>query len=179
MVEKTAVPAKKAPTKYYCGVAFELAGKEVRLDPSTAIGDIKFKGLECSLPSRVPLGQVDQIFDEVTGALGVDYKYVTIKEQLKDVPVLSSVVDLLGQADLAIEQFHLKKAPTHKLPDPTKSEDPATNKAVALTDAEKEKLSDDLTVAMSMTWDTASGEGKLFGNISLKGIYFKVVQGKG
>jgi hypothetical protein len=165
-----------ATTKYYFGVSFEIAGKEVKLDPSTAVSDIKFKGLECSLPSRVPLGQVDQIFDQVTDALGVDYKFGKMTDQLKDVPVLSNVVTLLGQADMAIEQFHLKKAPTHTLPDSTKPESD-TNQAVPIAD--DKKADDDLTVAMSMTWDTASGEGTLFGNIKLKGIYFKVVQGKG
>ena len=161
------VAPQGAKNKYYCGVSFELGGKEISLNPSTAINEIKTKGLECSLPDRVPLGRVSDIFDSVTSTLGAaDYTWQYMKDQIKDIPVLSGGVELLGDANLAVEQFHLKMAPTFTQP-PTP--DGGTQPALVKIDKPADNL---YTVGMSMLW--TGDTGTLFGDLKLKGLFFKV-----
>nr|VFJ49720.1 MAG: hypothetical protein BECKFW1821A_GA0114235_102410 [Candidatus Kentron sp. FW]VFJ52109.1 MAG: hypothetical protein BECKFW1821B_GA0114236_101129 [Candidatus Kentron sp. FW] len=161
----------KAPSvKYHLGVAFEIGGKEIALDPSTALNEIKYKGMECALPNRVPLGDVRNIFDSVLDDLGVDFTWGQIEEETKDIPIINKMTDLLGDAGLAIEEFRLKLPPSHKQ---GKDGNP-----VALSETEKGLTR--FTVGMSMIWDTqgveGEKEGKLFGNVYLKGLYFKVIK---
>jgi hypothetical protein len=156
--------ASVAPTKFYCGVSFEMAGKEVKLDPSTAISEVKTQGLECTLPSRLALGIVSGIFDDVTKALDVEYTWDDLKGNLEGVPVLEGAVTLLGNANLALEQFHIKLPPTHT---------PAITEGGELVPILKEKQAPKyFTVAMSMIWEGDSGA--IFGNLKLKGVFFKI-----
>ncbi|MCJ8274248.1 MAG: hypothetical protein MJK04_33230 [Psychrosphaera sp.] len=121
------------------------------------------------MPERVPLGRVSDIFDSVTSTLGAaDYTWQDISKEIEGVPVLSSGVKLLGEANLAVEQFHLKMAPTYTQPDTVdgkKTPDPVKI-------ADKDLLPTRYTVALSMMWTGESG--KLFGDLKLKGIFFKV-----
>lgn len=149
-------------TNYYCGVTLELGGKEISLNPSTAINEVKTKGMECELPDRVDIGQVSEMFDGVTKSLGADqYTWDSLGNEIKDIPVLSDAVELLGDANLAVEQFHLKTAPSH-------TKDGENLVAIAKENQEQTKY----TVGLSMNWTGESGT--LFGDLKLKGIFFKV-----
>ncbi|ROS05149.1 hypothetical protein EDC56_0678 [Sinobacterium caligoides] len=149
----------------YCGVAFEFGGKEVALNPATAITEVKTKGLDCSLPGRVELGAVKDIFDDVTHALKADYTYAELKEAVGDIPILSGGLTLLGDGVLAVERFHLFIPPTEEyvITNGVKSE---TATPIA------EPRTPDYDVGVSMTW--GEGTGDLFGNIKLKGLFLRV-----
>lgn len=168
-IDSKTLENKEAVTNYYCGVTFELGGKEISLNPSTAINEIKTKGIECSLPERVDFGRVKDVFDNITKTLGAEtYTWEHISDEIKDVPILSSVTDLLGEANLAVEQFHLKTAPTYVQP-PT---EPGHEKPPLRLIPTEDRLPTRYTVALSMNWQGDSGT--LFGDLKLKGIVFKV-----
>nr|VFK36477.1 MAG: hypothetical protein BECKSD772F_GA0070984_100215 [Candidatus Kentron sp. SD]VFK39132.1 MAG: hypothetical protein BECKSD772E_GA0070983_100215 [Candidatus Kentron sp. SD]VFK77800.1 MAG: hypothetical protein BECKSD772D_GA0070982_100214 [Candidatus Kentron sp. SD] len=168
--------------KYYAGVAFDIAGKEIALNPSTAINEIKYEGLECALTGgRVDLGEVSQIFDNVLHGLGVkedDFSWKKLKSTTKGIPIIESAADLLGDANLCIEEFYLKLPATHKRN--VKNPNDATQDMELSKTTAPKKAPTQYTVGLSMIWDTqgtdADGkrEGHLFGNIYLKGLYFKV-----
>jgi hypothetical protein len=59
-------------TKIYFGVALELAGKVISLEPKNAINELKEKGIEVELPpgERVYLGTVGQSLNSILQTLG-------------------------------------------------------------------------------------------------------------
>jgi hypothetical protein len=165
-----------AATKAFLGVVFDFDGKEIALEPTTAITELRTKGLECGLKpgERIDFGPVGgrlyglfEALDMDTATLDsfLDKDTGKLKEGvLPDIEVLNNIINLLLTAQLAIEQFHLKIPPTHRAPNPPR----------VLTPADKitPPLQTLYTVGLSATWG-ADG-GKLIGNLKLKGVYFKV-----
>jgi hypothetical protein len=140
------------------GVTFELEGKEISLEPKTEISDIKTKGLECELPQPVELGEIGNrigqfldIFDESGEASKAIFEGEDVKAEIKAIPVIGEVITGILDANITINEFYIKIPPQKKTPDPTL-----------------------YSVGISAVWDVKSGEGKLFGGLSLKGVYLKV-----
>jgi hypothetical protein len=157
--KNTALSTKPPTTDVYMGVVFELNGEDIALEPKNAINELKTKGLECGLPpgKRVELGTVGAglrgIFEDL-GATPPEFLKAdgTIDEtQIPDIDFLKRTVTLLTQADLAVEQFHVK------IPG-TLSKD--TNNYY--------------TIGMSATWSADAGTLSDTIKLKLKGIYFKV-----
>jgi hypothetical protein len=166
-------PATPVPAKTFLGVVFDFDGKEIALEPTTAINELKTKGLECGLKpgERIDFGPVGGRLRGLFTALDMDPTTLDsfldangkFKEDvLPDIEVLKNIVNLLFDAELAIEQFHLKIPPTRKPPVA-----PATVGEL-ITPA----LPTRYTVGLSATWGQEGG--KLIGNLKLKGVYFKV-----
>ncbi len=159
--------------KTFLGVVFDFDGKEIALEPTTAITELKTKGLECGLKpgERIDFGPVGGRLRGIFSALDMDASTLDSfldangkfkDDVLPDIDVLKNIVNLLFDAELAIEQFHLKIPPTRRPPVP-----PAT-----VGDPITPALPTRYTVGLSATWG-ADG-GKLIGNLKLKGVYFKV-----
>ncbi|NEO15779.1 MULTISPECIES: hypothetical protein [Moorena] len=163
-----------ADTKVFFGVSLELAGKTISLEPKNAINEIKEKGIEVELPAgeRVYLGTVGTSLGSIIGTLGVEADFIvtadeaaqsggTLKEGaidpdvLPDITVLQNAANLLLEAGLYVDEFHVR------IPGA------ATNGTVA-----KDKTA--YTVGLSAEWQDDAG--KLIDGLDLKlrGIYFKV-----
>jgi hypothetical protein len=164
-------------TNVRIGLAFDLNGNAIALQPKEAINEIATKGIELTLPEPVPLGEAGIGIDSILESLGSDYRAValtktgseyTLKdgsttEQGKDyiyksvdnldITVLTSVYQKVMKAQLAVEKFHVK------IPG---SEAKQANSAIETT----------YTIGLSATWPK-SDEDKLSG-LTLTGIYFEV-----
>lgn len=150
-----AVTTNEPPAVYF-GVVFELNGKEVALEPLTAINRIKQNGLECRLPDPVHLGEIGDNLVSLLDTLGADPKIIfddenNVKPEIKELPIIGEIVETVLEADVTIEQFYLRIPPTAAVNAPTR-----------------------YTVGLSAVWDVEAGKGKLFGNLYLKGLYLKV-----
>lgn len=160
-------PSQAAPDVYF-GVAFQLNNREIALEPLTAINKIRENGLECRLNEPVEFGEIGENLRSLLVDLGVSENSLSsifvddgvdennqptykINPDLEDLPVIGKVVTILLDADVTLEQFYLRIPPAA-----------ARNAPIRYT------------VGMSAMWDVASGEGKLFGNLYLKGLYLKV-----
>ncbi|MDX2215867.1 MAG: hypothetical protein SFY66_21565 [Oculatellaceae cyanobacterium bins.114] len=163
----------------YLGVVFELKTSEltkteIGLQPTTPINKIAEYGLECELPGPVPLGELGQNIKLILEELGADPSVLfdnegNVKAELKELPVIGPVIALILDADITIEEFYLKipPKPTSAItPSPSPNPSPSPGSA-----APPDTL---YSVGISAAWDTDAGEGKLFGNLSLKGLYVKV-----
>lgn len=143
---------------FYMGVVFELNGKEVSLEPLTPINYISKTGLECRLDEPVELGEIGENLATVLETVGADSSEIfeekdgqlVVKDSIKDIPVVGEIVETLLEADVTIEQFYVK-IPPKGAGTPVR-----------------------YTVGMSAVWDVGAGEGKLFGEVYLKGLYLKV-----
>ncbi|EKV02709.1 hypothetical protein Lepto7375DRAFT_4971 [Leptolyngbya sp. PCC 7375] len=158
-----------AESKVFFGVVLELDGQEIALQPQNAITEIKEKGIEVGLPAgeRVVLGTVGERLKGILEALGVDdISFLkadgTLDEtQLPDIPAIQTAVNLLTQANLAIEDFHLRIPPT----------------GTSATAPSKEETA--YTVGLSATWTGDAGTLIESLDLKLKGLYFKVSNEEG
>jgi hypothetical protein len=161
------------PPAFYMGVVFELNGREVSLEPLTPINYIDKTGLECRLDEPVELGEIGENLATILETVGADSSTIfkvkdpeppdgedkfernaqgklIVKDSIKDIPVVGEIVETLLEADVTIEQFYVKIPPKG-----------------ATTPVR-------YTIGMSAVWDVAAGEGRLFGEVYLKGLYLKV-----
>ncbi|HEY9830977.1 MAG TPA: hypothetical protein V6D26_10375 [Stenomitos sp.] len=146
-------------TDVYFGIVFELDGTEIPLEPTTAIDDIKTKGIECGLKDgeRVNIGKVGSRLKTIFETFGVDSSSFLEDdgdfkpEVLPDIEPIKKGVDILTSAELAIEEFHLKIPGTET--------------------TDKNKY---YTVGLSAVWP--GDTGKLIDSIDLKlkGLYFRI-----
>jgi hypothetical protein len=158
----------KTKTKVYFGVALELAGKTIALEPKNAINELKTKGIEVELPpgERVYLGTVGNSLKKILGTLGVpdgdidsflDSEGKLKADALPDIAALKKATGLVLGAGLFVDQFHVKIPGTA---------------ATLPGGASKEKTS--YTVGLSAEW--LEDAGNLIDGLDLKlrGIYLKV-----
>ncbi|MEO1390391.1 MAG: hypothetical protein AAFV85_23925 [Cyanobacteria bacterium J06634_6] len=171
-----------ADSQVFFGMVLELGGKEISLEPQTAITEIKTKGIEVALPANqvVEIGSVGANLKSVLDSLGVESdSFLEIKDvngtpvaEIKDLPdieVLKNIVNLLFNAQLSVEQFHVKVPPTHRITGGT---------AAAPTTAlipKTERAETAYTIGLSAVW--IGDAGVLFGDpqtgLKLKGLFFK------
>ena len=157
-------------TKVYFGLVFDVDGKEVSLEPTTAINDIKENGIECGLPANttVSLGRAGDRINGILKTFGTDSTIPTtdkeIEATLPDIEALQTAYKKVVDAVLTIEDFHVK------IPG---------SKAKAINP----NASTLYTIGLSATWPEipknedntppASGETGV-GSLALKGIYLTV-----
>jgi hypothetical protein len=168
-----------ADSQVYFGMVLELGGKEISLEPQTAITEIRTKGIDVALPPNqtVRIGGVGENLVNVLNSLGVDSSFLEIREEngvkraeikdLPDIDALKNVVNLLFDAQLTVEQFHVKVPPTHR---------PAIAPATEPTPIPAAERGDTAyTIGLSAVW--IGDAGTLFGDpqngLKLKGLYFK------
>ncbi|EGJ29885.1 MULTISPECIES: hypothetical protein [Moorena] len=163
-------------TKVFFGVSLELAGKTISLEPKNAISELKEKGIEVELPAgeRVYLGTVGTSIGSIMSTLGVDdTSFIVSKEEadndssgtltegaiksdfLPDIAVLQNAADLVLEAGLYVDEFHVR------IPGA------ATSGTVT-----KEKTA--YTVGLSAEWQDDAGQLIDGLELKLKGVYFKV-----
>lgn len=168
-----------ADSQVYLGIVLELGGKEISLEPQTAITEVKTKGIEVGLPNNqvVNIGGVGENLKSILDSLDVESDFLEITEvtqngvvtktakvkDLPDIEALQNTVNLLFNAQLAVEQFHVKVPPTHREPVA-----PATE-PTPIPAAERGETK--YTIGMSAVW--LGDSGTLFGSLKLKGLYFK------
>lgn len=150
-------------TKVKLGVAFDLNGQAIALQPKEAIDEIAAKGIDLTLPQKVELGEAGQGIDSILESLGVDNYRVKAPEdkQPLNVTYINETISGLGiealnkayeqviTAKLSVEKFHVK------IPGSS-----ATDKATKYT------------IGLSATWEK-DDKLKLSG-LTLTGIYFEV-----
>lgn len=160
------------PPDIYLGVVFELNGTEIGLEPTTPINKVAQYGLECQLPGPVPLGEIGENLKTVLEELGADPSIIfdettgQVKKELADLPFIGNLIALIFDADITVEEFYLKIPPSPPVPNP-----PPSNASPAVKPPTEPNL---YSVGLSAVWDTEGGEGKIIGNLSLKGLYVKV-----
>ncbi|MDJ0589440.1 MAG: hypothetical protein QNJ72_05490 [Pleurocapsa sp. MO_226.B13] len=162
----TANLATTNQTKVYFGLVFDVDGKEVSLEPTTAINEIKENGIECGLPdnTKVSLGRAGDRINGILKTFGTDSTIPTtdeeINETLPEIDALKTAYKKVVDAVLTIEDFHVK------IPG---------SKAKAINP----NSSTLYTIGLSATWpeipDTAADAGDTgVGSLALKGIYLTV-----
>ncbi|NEP01763.1 MAG: hypothetical protein F6K58_24530 [Symploca sp. SIO2E9] len=165
-------------TQVFFGVSLELAGKTISLEPKNAITELKEKGIEVELPvgERVYLGTVGSSLESIFSALGVDAinEFLvtqadvdagtnpellgTVKtEALPDITALQTAANLVLQAGLFVDEFHVR------IPGSGATKNGA---------ADKDKTA--YTVGLSAEWQEDAGNLIDSLDLKLKGIYFKV-----
>lgn len=141
------------------GVAFDLNGEAITLEPKEAISEIKKKGIDLSLPRKVELGQVGDGIDSILNTLGSDQTVDGIKDQLPDFEPLTKFYDKVTEAILSVEKFHAKIPGSNYLEKKKK-----TDNSYKLSSKDYK-----FTVGLSATWSVEEGETGL----TLTGIYFE------
>lgn len=177
MTDEAITPATKDPatqTKVYFGIALELAGKVIALEPKNAIQDLKTKGIEVQLPpgERVYLGTVGESLVSIFDTLGVEddtvgtFLHVSgpdkgkLKEsELPNISALKNAANLVFDAGLYVDAFHVR------IPGSGESN-------AALPPAPKEKTA--YTVGLSAEWQGDAGQLIDGLDLKLRGLYFKV-----
>ena len=166
----TPTPTTPTPTTAVkLGLAFDVNGTAITLEPKQAISEIKKQGFEVELPQRVDLGTAGDGINSILRQLGSNYRatevvgesgMTVIAEQIPDVPALKTLYDKLTSARLAIEKFHVKVPGDDYLAEKKKKEKDAT-----ITSADYK-----YTLGLSATWKLTGQETGL----TLTGIYFEV-----
>ena len=166
----TPTPTTPTPTTAVkLGLAFDVNGTAITLEPKQAISEIKKQGFEVELPQRVDLGTAGDGINSILRQLGSNYRatevvgesgMTVIAEQIPDVPALKTLYDKLTSARLAIEKFHVKVPGDDYLDEKKKKEKDAT-----ITSADYK-----YTLGLSATWKLTGQETGL----TLTGIYFEV-----
>ena len=158
-------------TKVYFGVALELAGKVISLEPKNAINEIKEKGIEVELPpgERVYLGTVGNSLNSILQTLGAVENGETasflnsngtLKEgELPNIAALKTAANLVVDAGLYVDAFHVR------IPGSAASEGTASTAA-------KDKTA--YTVGLSAEWQEDAGQLIEGLDLKLRGVYFKV-----
>lgn len=171
----TANLATTNKTKVYFGLVFDVDGKEVSLEPTTAINEIKENGIECGLPANtaVSLGRAGDRINGILETFGTDSTIPTtdgeIDETLPDIEALKTAYKKVVDAVLTIEDFHVK------IPG---------SKAKEIATQMQQEASTLYTIGLSATWptpertdnendDTPASETGV-GSLALKGIYLTV-----
>jgi hypothetical protein len=167
-------PIVPAPpqTKVYFGVALELAGKTISLEPKNAITELKEKGIEVELPpgERVYLGTVGNSLKEILSSLGVTETDSFLEDDgrlkedaLPDISALKKATSLVLDAGLFVDEFHVKIPGSA-----AKTGTPGTPGNAA----SREKTA--YTVGLSAEW--LEDAGNLIDGLQLKlrGIYLKI-----
>ncbi|MBD2357425.1 hypothetical protein H6G41_22865 [Tolypothrix sp. FACHB-123] len=157
-----------ADTAVKLGLAFDLNGTPIALEPKQAISEIKKQGFEVELPKRLELGSAGDGIDNILKQLGSTYRVnqsadsgvTVIKSKLPNFNVLTQLYDKVATARLSVEKFHVK------IP----GDDYLTEKKK--TDASAQITSNDYkyTIGLSATWPLTGNETGL----TLTGIYFEV-----
>lgn len=160
-----------ADSQVFLGIVLELGDKEIALEPQTAITEVKTQGIEVALPPKqtIPLGSVGDNLKSVLDSLNVNSDFLVIKEDdsgnrvaevrdLPDIEALQNSVNLLFNAQLAVEQFHVKVPPTHRADGTT-----------VIPPAERGETR--YTLGLSAIWP--GDTGTLVGSLKLKGLFFK------
>jgi hypothetical protein len=152
-------------TKVKLGVAFDLNGQAIALQPKEAIDEIAAKGIELTLPKPVSLGEAGKGIDSILGSLEINnyrVKAPETKQQNDPVTYLNETIQGLGiealnkayekviKAELSVEKFYVK------IPGSS-----ATDKATKYT------------IGLAATWKKDDTLSKLSG-LTLTGIYFEV-----
>ncbi|NEO39144.1 MAG: hypothetical protein F6J90_23530 [Moorea sp. SIOASIH] len=166
-------------TKVFFGVSLELAGKTISLDPKNDINEIKEKGIEVELPAgeRVYLGTVGTSFNTILQTLGAvdeDKRASFLNEdgtlnteELPDITVLQNAANLLVEAGLYVDEFHVRipgSTANQTVTDQTTSEE--------TTVVKKDKTA--YTVGLSAEWQDDAGQLIDGLDLKLRGIYFKI-----
>ncbi|GEM_PF-1689560 len=141
----------------YLGMALEINNRAVELAPITPINKIDEMGLELELPDNLYLGKLKDGIDALVKQFSPDFKFDECKEKAKDIPALQNIIAKVGDAEITIQDLHIKIPPKPK--------------------AEGDKKPDNLyTVALAATWPKAVGEPESLGgfNITLRGLYVMV-----
>jgi hypothetical protein len=149
-------------TKVKLGVAFDLNGQAIALQPKEAIDEIKANGLELTLPNPVQLNSVGSGVDSILESLSSNYRLNTtdtnltsIKTKVDDcgIDALSKFYDKVTTAELSIEKFHVKI--------------PGSSTTEKVTK---------YTIGLSATWkkDTTITTTTQLSGLTLTGIYFEV-----
>lgn len=96
----------------YFGVVLEINGKEIALEPKTAINQIKAQGLEAQLPpgTEVRLGSIAGGLEGFVK--GIDPTFALPKKEDLPLPALQSAYGTLTTAELTINDLYLKIPPT-------------------------------------------------------------------
>lgn len=146
------------------GVAFDLNGKAVVLQPKEAISAIQKKGIELTLPERLDLGSAGSAVDSILAKLGSSYRAVKpsaplssvtyIKDKIPDFSALTTAYNKVTDAQLHVDKFHAKIPGSE------------TKKADGTTPETEIKY----TIGLSATWELKGDETGL----TLTGIYFEV-----
>ncbi|NEP53520.1 MAG: hypothetical protein F6K65_33865, partial [Moorea sp. SIO3C2] len=107
-------------TKVFFGVSLELAGKTISLEPKNAITELKEKGIEVELPpgERVYLGTVGSSLNSIMSTLGVSSTEIDSfldpttgelkADALPDITVLQNASNVLVEAGLYVDEFHVR-----------------------------------------------------------------------
>lgn len=136
-------------TNVKLGVAFDLNGEAIALEPKQALSEIKEKGIDLELPQRAVLGRAGDGLDGILKQLGSDETVTTIKGKLPDFEALTKAYEKVADATLNVEQFHAKIPGT--------------------IDKQKGQTSILYTIGLSATWELDGTETGL----TLTGIYFE------
>ncbi|NEQ45858.1 MAG: hypothetical protein F6K00_20870 [Leptolyngbya sp. SIOISBB] len=158
-------------TKVYFGVALELAGKVIALEPKNAINELKEKGIEVELPpgERVYLGTVGQSLNSILQTLGAVEDGETAsfltedgklnEDELPDISALKTAANLVVDAGLYVDAFHVRIPGSAA---PAGGTGPATKDKTAYT------------VGLSAEWVEDAGQLIEGLDLKLRGVYFKV-----
>ena len=152
------------------GLAFDVNGTAIALEPREALSEIKKKGFEVELPKRVDLGKAGDGVNSILKQLGSDYRATAVagetdKIVIRDkiptgIEALTQLYDKVASAQLAIEKFHVK------IPGDDYLEEKKKKNQNANIDSSDYKY----TLGLSATWPLTGNETGL----TLTGIYFEV-----
>lgn len=168
----TTAPATPPKAKVYFGVALELAGKVIALEPKNAITELLEKGIEVELPpgERVYLGTVGKSLESILKSLGVSDDDITgfldkdtgtfKKDVLPNIDALQNAANLVLGAGLFVNEFHVKL--------------PGTEPTATSTVAPNSKERTAYTVGLSAEWLEDAGSLISGLDLKLRGIYLKV-----
>jgi hypothetical protein len=173
-------------TKTYFGIVLELNGEVISLSPKTAITEIKTEGIDVGLlpDQTIEFGKVGENLKSILDSLGVSTDFLIeggtpenptlTVEGIEDIEALNRVVQLLFNAELAVEEFHVRVPPSYTLDSDGTTLVPIPKTVTGPTGAQitNPKLEKLYTLGLSATW-TGNG-GELVSGLNLKGVYFKV-----
>jgi hypothetical protein len=100
----------------YFGIVLEVNGKEIALEPKTAINKIKDQGIEAELPpgTEVHLGSIAGGLEAFVKT--IDSSFSLPKKEDLPLPVLQDSYEALKTAELTINDLYLKIPPAGQGP---------------------------------------------------------------
>ena len=150
-------------TNVKLGVAFDLNGIAIALEPKEFINEIKEKGIELALPNNVQsvyLGTAGQGINSILETFDSEYRVsdeegkTNIKGELPDFNALTSTYDKVINAQLYVEKFKVKIPGSE-----TKALDPNAKA--------------EYTIGMAAKW-TPDKNSKDSTGLTLTGIYLEI-----
>lgn len=162
---------KGSDVKVKLGVAFDLNGTAIALEPKQAINDIKRTGIELKLPDNVQsiyLGKAGEGINSILENFDSKYRVnnnsfkdnnpkqlISIKEELPEFAILINTYDKIISAELYVEKFKVKIPGSE-----AKNNNP--------------KAKTEYTIGVSAKWTPDdSGKDKSTG-LTLTGIYLEI-----